>query len=50
MTPESVRQSVLVQVGERCERTVLADSCEPLLERPTGPADEGERLEDLNGL
>jgi hypothetical protein len=36
--------------GERCERTVLADGCEPLLELPTRPADEGDRLEDLDGL
>jgi len=31
-------------------RTVLADGGEPLFDFPAGPADERERLEDLDAL
>ena len=51
MTPDSARiVGCCCNTRGKVRRTVLADSCEPLFELPAGPADEGERLENLNGL
>ncbi len=53
MTPDSARPVSVATMDTRKgkgRRTVLTDSREPLFDFPTGPADEGERLEDFDGL